>query len=218
MSRFLWRALCLLAVSEIGFELTAEADTLPTFAATSVMVQWNSTEFTWSISGPSFSFGYSTTDVSSPIFTLDAGGIYNTGVGLSVAGGVPGTIIIDGISQPATFVGEATADSGLFTVPLLSPGSSEMITVPGIATGGYSVNFPNAIAMISVNLPGEMTFTFVPSSNPGQTDMVALDFETVPEPASITLCCVGLIIVLVARGTTKKPLSRGALTSNGAAA
>jgi hypothetical protein len=201
MSTFLAAITCFLFVSQIGFESKAQADTVPTFAATSVTQEFNSSEETWSISGWSFSFGDSTTYAMSPIFTLDAGATYNTGFVLAAfppnqTQGVPGTIAVGGVTQTANFVGEAMTNSGLYTVPLLPPGASQVILVPASATGQFSVDSPNHIANISIDLPGVMIFTFVPSANPGETEMVGAEFTTVPEPASVALSLVGLMIVV----------------------
>jgi hypothetical protein len=189
-----------LILSGVSIEPAARADTLPTFAATLVTQEFNSSEETWSISSPLFGFGDLTTDVLSPIVTLNAGATYNTGSTLAAfapnqARGALGTITIGGVSQTATFVGAATTDSNIFTAPFLPPGGSATLSVPATVAGAFSVDFPNTIANISIDLPGVMIFTFVPSSNPGQTEMVDLAFRSLPEPTSITLSLFGLIIV-----------------------
>jgi hypothetical protein len=149
----------------------------------------NALQYDLAVSGPSFFFNLvlGPTSSSLPVASgvpASLGTTFQAPFCCSLDGttGIAsGTILVGGQAQSATFTGIGGA-SGSFVAP---PGVPATITVSTTITGSFTASVPNA-PDISINLPGSMIVSLVPTST-SEDSIVGVELTNAPEPSTLSL-------------------------------
>ena len=213
------------------------AGPIPTLTATSVDTQTQivfAELDSIRASGSSFTLGATTSlpGFSTPFFASGVplnGSLYApsccAGGNDDYRNGIAGEVTIDGVTTRVTFNGAAKAflPSNTFIVLpnlpnyLFALDFSFSTTATGSFTGNSCGMFQTVpfctgpeVANIAIDLPGIVTSSFVPNTSiPGYDWQLAVtSFNTTPEPSSVSLLLVGLVVATVLSRYRLRPLQR----------